>query len=53
MTPVCRSDDLADGEAQRFDVEGHRIALVRIGDTIHDYSIQAQLESLRQNLIKA
>lgn len=26
---------------------------VRIGDTIHDYSIQAQLESLRQNLIKA
>ena len=35
MTPVCRSDDLADGEAQRFDVEGHRIALVRSGDTIH------------------
>lgn len=35
MIPVCRSDDLADGEAQRFDVEGHRIALVRIGDTIH------------------
>ena len=35
MTPVCQSDDLAHGEAQRFDVEGHRIALVRIGDTIH------------------
>ena len=33
MTWLCRSDDLASGEVQRFDVEGHRIAVVRIGDT--------------------
>ena len=35
MTRLCRSDDLAPGEVQRFDVEGHRIAVVRIGDTFH------------------
>ncbi|HJM21662.1 MAG TPA: non-heme iron oxygenase ferredoxin subunit [Acidimicrobiales bacterium] len=35
MTIVCRSDDLMHGEAQRFDVEGHRIAVVRIGDNVH------------------
>jgi 3-phenylpropionate/trans-cinnamate dioxygenase ferredoxin subunit len=32
---LCQPDDLADGEARRFDVEGHRIALVRIGDTFY------------------
>lgn len=29
---LCRPDDVASGAAQRFDVDGHRIALVRIGD---------------------
>ena len=28
---MCGRDELADGEARRFDVDGHRIALVRIG----------------------
>ena len=27
---LCASDDLADGEARRFDVGEHRIALVRL-----------------------
>ncbi|MEC8922293.1 MAG: non-heme iron oxygenase ferredoxin subunit [Actinomycetota bacterium] len=35
MTIVCHSDDLTHGEAQRFDIEGHRIAVVRIGDNVH------------------
>jgi 3-phenylpropionate/trans-cinnamate dioxygenase ferredoxin subunit len=30
--PLCTTDDLAPGEARRFDVAGRRIALVRIGD---------------------
>lgn len=29
---LCRRDDLAPGEARRFDVGAERIALVRIGD---------------------
>lgn len=29
---LCAANDLADGTARRFDVEGHRIALVRIAD---------------------
>ena len=32
---LCTIDDLAPGEARRFDVAGHRIALVRIGDEFH------------------
>jgi nitrite reductase/ring-hydroxylating ferredoxin subunit len=32
---LCAPDDLASGEARRFDVSGRRIALVRIGDTFH------------------
>ncbi len=32
---LCSTDALADGEARRFDVEGHRIALIRIGDEFH------------------
>ncbi len=27
---LCATDDLADGEARRFDVGGHRIALVHL-----------------------
>jgi len=29
---LCATTDLADGEARRFDVGGHRIALVRLSD---------------------
>ena len=29
---LCTTDDLVSGQARRFDVDGHRIALVRIGD---------------------
>ncbi len=32
---LCATGDLAPGEARRFDVAGHRIALVRIGDRFH------------------
>lgn len=32
---VCRADDLAPGEARRFDVEGFRVCLVRIGDDFY------------------
>ena len=32
---LCAPDDLASGEARRFDVSGRRIALVRIGDEFH------------------
>ncbi len=32
---LCETDELAPGEARRFDVAGHRIALVRIGDDFH------------------
>jgi 3-phenylpropionate/trans-cinnamate dioxygenase ferredoxin subunit len=29
---LCRLDELADGEARRFDVAGARLCVVRIGD---------------------
>ena len=29
---LCKTDELAPGEAKRFDVAGHRIALVRVED---------------------
>ena len=32
---LCRVDELASGEARRFDVAGERIALVRTGDEFH------------------
>jgi 3-phenylpropionate/trans-cinnamate dioxygenase ferredoxin subunit len=32
---LCKTDELSSGEARRFDVAGHRIALVRIGDEFH------------------
>jgi 3-phenylpropionate/trans-cinnamate dioxygenase ferredoxin component len=32
---VCRQDDLKSGEARRFDVGEHRVALVRIGDDFY------------------
>jgi 3-phenylpropionate/trans-cinnamate dioxygenase ferredoxin component len=32
---LCRVDDLSSGQAKRFDVAGHRIALVRTDDEFH------------------
>ena len=32
---LCQRDELAPGSARRFDIEGHRIALVRIGDDFY------------------
>jgi 3-phenylpropionate/trans-cinnamate dioxygenase ferredoxin subunit len=32
---LCKIDELASGEARRFDVSGHRIALVRVEDEFH------------------
>jgi 3-phenylpropionate/trans-cinnamate dioxygenase ferredoxin subunit len=32
---LCAVDDLEPGQARRFDVAGHRIALVRVGDAFH------------------
>ena len=32
---LCAVDELAAGEARRFDVAGHRVALVRIGDDFY------------------
>jgi 3-phenylpropionate/trans-cinnamate dioxygenase ferredoxin component len=32
---LCAVDELAHGQARRFDVAGHRIALVRVGDEFH------------------
>jgi 3-phenylpropionate/trans-cinnamate dioxygenase ferredoxin subunit len=32
---LCARDDLAPGAAKRFDVEGHRVALVRVADDFY------------------
>ena len=32
---LCAFDELVDGEARRFDVEGHRLAVVRIDDSVY------------------
>jgi len=32
---LCAPDELLSGQARRFDVSGHRIALVRIDDTFY------------------
>ena len=32
---LCKVDELASGQARRFDVAGHRLALVRIGEAFH------------------
>ena len=32
---LCRTDELSSGQARRFDVAGHRIALVRTDDEFH------------------
>lgn len=33
--PIAPLDALVDGEAQRFDVHGHRLAVVRIGSDVY------------------
>jgi 3-phenylpropionate/trans-cinnamate dioxygenase ferredoxin subunit len=33
--PIAPLAALTDGEAQRFDVDGHRLAVVRIGDDVY------------------
>ena len=35
MTVVCAFDDLADGTARRFDVDGVPVAVVRIDDDVY------------------
>ncbi len=35
LVRLCARDDLAPGTARRFDVDPHRIALVRIGDDFY------------------
>ncbi len=39
MAPIrerlCRVDELKPGTARRFDLEGHRVALVRVGDDFY------------------
>jgi 3-phenylpropionate/trans-cinnamate dioxygenase ferredoxin subunit len=32
---LCRFDELADGEARRFDGDGYCLAVVRIGDDVY------------------
>ena len=32
---LCGLDEIGDGEARRFDVGGHRIAVVRCGDDLY------------------
>ncbi|MGI8711031.1 MAG: Rieske (2Fe-2S) protein [Acidimicrobiales bacterium] len=32
---LCSLDELTDGEGRRFDVEGHRLAVIRIGDDVY------------------
>lgn len=33
--PIAPLDVLVDGEAQRFDVHGHRLAVVRLGEQVY------------------
>jgi 3-phenylpropionate/trans-cinnamate dioxygenase ferredoxin component len=35
MVTVCKRDELPAGTARRFDVDGHRLAIVRIGDDFY------------------
>jgi 3-phenylpropionate/trans-cinnamate dioxygenase ferredoxin subunit len=35
VTDLCALEEIGDGEARRFDVDGHRIAVVRIGDDVY------------------
>ena len=35
LVTVCRRDDIEPGSARRFDVNGYRLAVVRIGDDFY------------------
>ena len=35
LVRLCGTTDIAPGTAARFDVDGHRIAIVRVGDTFY------------------
>ena len=35
VVAVCRLDEIAPDSARRVDVEGHRLAVVRLGDDVH------------------
>ena len=35
LTRLCRVEDIAPGEAKRFDVDGLRVCLVRVGDDLY------------------
>lgn len=41
---LCAADDVATGEAKRFDVDGHRVCLVRIGDDFYAIGDQCSHE---------
>ena len=34
-TVLCPLDELVDGAARRFDVDGHRLAVIRLGDDVY------------------
>lgn len=34
-TDLCALDELEDGAARRFDVDGHRLAVVRVAGAVH------------------
>jgi 3-phenylpropionate/trans-cinnamate dioxygenase ferredoxin subunit len=42
---LCRVDELESGQARRFDVDGYRIALVRIGDDFYAIGDQCSHEN--------
>ena len=42
---LCRADELESGKARRFDVDGYRIALVRIGDDFYAIGDQCSHEN--------
>ena len=35
MSIVCKFDDLASGQAQKFDVDGTAVAVVRVDDSVY------------------
>lgn len=35
QTRICGLDDLVDGQGRRFDVDGHRLAVVRLGEAVY------------------
>jgi 3-phenylpropionate/trans-cinnamate dioxygenase ferredoxin component len=35
LVPLCRISDIDPGTSRRFDVDGHRIAVIRIGDDFY------------------